>query len=353
MKVSQLGEIKLIQRLAELVKTKNKSVIAGIGDDSAVIDLGKKDSYFLFTTDTLVENIHFSISYISPFQLGWKAIAINISDICAMGGLPLYALITLGIPKDTKLNWVEELYYGMTKIAEKFNVSIVGGDMVETKPDGKFITVSLAGEVEKECLCLRSHAQVGDLVLASGNFGASCAGLEILKVGAQTDSALYDFFKPLINKHLMPEPQFSVARAIAKSIGSLKKEGLKSALTDSSDGLATDLYNISQASKVAIELEIGKIPIDELTKKAATLLEKDPVDLALYGGEDYNLVFTLPKDYVESGLLENIKKQTQEEISVIGKVVEPENEEPAVFLIYPSGKIEKLIHLGYDHFLTK
>ncbi len=173
MKMEEIGEFGLIERLAKNFSPDDPRVIAGIGDDAAVIKT-KGNKFALFTIDTLVENIHFTLDALTPYQIGWKALAANLSDIAAMGGLPQYALISLGLKPGTSIKFVDGLYRGIKTLAGKYGVSIVGGDTVQS-PHQLTITIALSGEVEKKHLVLRSGARAGDRILVTGDLGASAA----------------------------------------------------------------------------------------------------------------------------------------------------------------------------------
>ncbi|MCX7920282.1 MAG: thiamine-phosphate kinase [bacterium] len=337
MKINQIGEFELIERLARSLDKPGANVIVGIGDDAAVIDIGTSE-YLLFTTDMLVENIHFSRKYATGYQIGWRAIAANISDIAAMGGLPGVAAVSLGVAGDVEVEWVEEVYKGMRELAAKYKVDIIGGDTVSSPQI--IINIALTGQVSISNLSLRSHAQLGDLILATGDFGGSAAGLELLQNIPSEIRNPKSELNYVIARHLTPEPRIEASQIIAS-------HPLCHALTDSSDGLASDLRNIGLASGVGAKVYADKIPIHGTTKKVAELANKNPIEFALQGGEDYELVFTMPPDAALDVKTE-VEQKLNLPISILGEIVPKEQ---GITLIHPDGSSELLTRFGYNHFI--
>lgn len=270
--ISDIGEFGLIERIAEKIKEK-KGLIKGIGDDCAVLDNG--DDFTLLTTDMLVSGDHFNRNWHTPWQIGWKSIIVNVSDIAAMGGLPEWALVSVALPDDVDYEYVDEIFKGMIDASEKYDFSIIGGDT--THGDLLVINITLIGKVEKENLCMRGDAEVGDLICVSGDLGKSWAGLELLRAG---EEGYTDF-------HLEPDCRLNLARKLAPNV---------SAMIDVSDGLASEVNHICDESSVGASVEKEKVPISERTKEAGKILGKDPMFWALSGGEDFELVFTIPKE---------------------------------------------------------
>ncbi|MBI2656218.1 thiamine-phosphate kinase, partial [Candidatus Woesearchaeota archaeon] len=273
MKIQDIGgEFGLIGRIKDKIKLYSKDVVVGIGDDTAVLKYDK-DNYLLFTTDMLVENDHFSLKYSTPEQIGMKAIEQNVSDIAAMGGLPKFAVISLALPNNVSVEFVDELYKGINKKSKKYKISIVGGNITHSKEI--VVNVALIGFVEKEYLTLRSEAKVSDLIFCSGDVGKSSVGLELLKNNKNGNS---------IKKHLEPECRLDLARKLAKF-------GINS-MIDVSDGVASEIKHICDGSDVGAVIHADKIPISKDTINDAKKISKNPLDFALYGGEDFELVFT-------------------------------------------------------------
>ena len=320
MKLSDFSEIELIGRISRKIKLFSKDIIKGIGDDAAVVNYNEQ-YYLLLTTDSLVENVHFS-KFFTPEQIGMKAIEINVSDIAAMGGFPKYALVSLIIPRSTNVDFIDKLYDGMNKTAKKYRISIIGGNL----SNGKEISVAIAmlGFVEKRNLCLRSNAKANDLIAVTGNLGASAIGLQLLKAKMKGNS---------INHHLNPKSKLNAARLLAKY-------GIN-AMEDISDGLSAEIRNICNESKTGAVIYKEKIPISKNTVIDSKKLNKDPYDLALYGGEDFELVFTINNGKLKK--LDKIKNKIK--FTVVGKILPKKD---GVYLL-DKNKKTKLNH-GYEHF---
>ena len=320
MKLSDFSEIELIGRISRKIKLFSKDIIKGIGDDAAVVNYNEQ-YYLLLTTDSLVENVHFS-KFFTPEQIGMKAVEINVSDIAAMGGFPKYALVSLIIPRSTNVDFIDKLYDGMNKTAKKYRISIIGGNL----SNGKEISVAIAmlGFVEKRNLRLRSNAKANDLIAVTGNLGASAAGLQLLKAKMKGSS---------VNYHLNPKSKLNAARLLAKY-------GIN-AMEDISDGLSAEIRNICNESKTGAVIYKEKIPISKNTVIDSKKLNKDPYDLALYGGEDFELVFTINNGKLKK--LDKIKNKIK--FTVVGKILPKKD---GVYLL-DKNKKTKLNH-GYEHF---
>lgn len=329
--VEEIGEFALIKRIATLLGPPSKKVVVGIGDDAAVIAAPRNG--LILTTDSLIEGIHFNLQFISPYQLGYKALAVNLSDVAAMAGIPTYALVSLGLPPRTKVEWVEDFYKGMKELAEEFGVQIIGGDI--SKSPTHLISLTLLGEVELQKVKKRALAQVGDLLLVTGKLGASAAGLELfLHPRLDFDSAETEKLK---QAHLKPRPRINEARLAAE-------KGCH-ALEDISDGLAGEIHHICEQSGTGALLREDKIPLAPGVSEVAKALGKEPLEFALSGGEDYELVFTAPPDKIE-GMIEAIHNRTGTLVTVIGEI---KSSQEGIFLL-SSGKRKELSSIGYEHF---
>ncbi|MFZ5943545.1 MAG: thiamine-phosphate kinase [Bacillota bacterium] len=337
MKVKDIGEFGLISTFAQNCIFNKSELIVGIGDDAAVLPLDK-DNYLLAASDMLIENLHFLTNSSTPFQIGYKAIAVNFSDIAAMGGWPTGVLISLGIPPYTSVDFIEEIYFGMKEICSKYNANIIGGDTVSTIND-IIINVSVLGKVKKNELHLRSHAKVNDVVFCTGTLGDSAAGLAIIK-SKDKDITLPPSVKNiLLKKHLAPEPCL-----IESKVLNIHK-GLN-ALNDISDGLASEIHEIAEASNVGIYLYPEKIPISNEAKLASDSLGINPLDWALYGGEDFQLVGTISSHNFDQ-IKDIFKRKLGREIYDIGKVTDL----PGVYFIdRKSNKRKEIDKKGYNHF---
>jgi len=327
MLIKDVGEFDLIKRMSDGLASPCRPVIAGIGDDSAVLrpPTGRLQ---LVTTDMLVENVHFRLDFANPFQIGWRSLAVNISDIAAMGGEPTYAFVSIGLPRETTVEFVDELYSGMRKMAESYSVDIVGGDTVSAPQ--VVINIALLGEVESENLILRSRAKTGDALAVTGDLGGSEAGLTILKRGLPIKGT---------KKHLMPIPRVPEGRSLAKS-------GYVTAMIDVSDGLASEAHHICEASGTSAELYLDNIPLFDSVRHVAKHTGRNPYDFALYGGEDYELLFTCPQDKV-AHLAEDISRTCGTPVTVVGRIVDISH---PITMQDASGKIMPLKPRGYDHF---
>jgi len=322
MKIKDIGgEFALIERLCGDIPRKN--VVVGIGDDCAVLDFDEKH-YLLVTTDMLVEKDHFRRDWYSPYQIGKKAMEANVSDIAAMGGFVETAFVAISLTGDMDVEFMDELYRGMKDVCEKFDFVIAGGD---TTHGGLFVvTITLLGKVEKESLCLRGHARPGDIICVSGDLGKSWAGLELLLAGRKADT---DGLKQAVQDHLEPSCRMDIARNLAPHVN---------AMIDVSDGLASEVNHICDESGTGAVVHKDKIPLSGSTRGAGRLLGKDPYSWALNGGEDFELVFTIPEE----------KLKTIEHLGpvVVGRVLE---EKEGRWLEGSDGK-RVALKGGFDHF---
>ncbi|MBP2655753.1 MAG: thiL [Firmicutes bacterium] len=327
MKLNEVGEFGLIDLIKEGAVVDPASLVAGIGDDAAayIPSPGKLE---LLTTDMLVEKVHFDLTTTSPWQLGYKAVAVNLSDIAAMGGRPRHIIVSLGLPADVAVEFVVNLYNGMKEICREFGVNIVGGDTVAS-PHGLVINVAVTGEVEPTAIVKRSGAKPGDVVVVTGTLGGSACGLELLSRRGWED---YDFAWPLVMAHLTPRPQVSIGQKLA-ALGATSAD-------DISDGLASEANELAKASGVRVRLYAEKIPLAPELEQAAQMLGKRALDYALFGGEDYQLVFTIGPERF-AGLPQDAGRFT-----AVGEVTEGEG----ATLAYQAGKAVKLKPKGYNHF---
>ncbi|MGC9082058.1 MAG: thiamine-phosphate kinase [Anaerolineae bacterium] len=336
MRIRDIGEFGLIDRIARSLPAPGKGVIVGIGDDVAV--LKSSEHHILATCDIQVEGVHFLREKITPYQLGRKAVAINVSDIAAMGGVPRYLLVSLVLPKETEVGFVDGLYKGLQEECARWGAEIVGGNMAHS-PDGIIVDLFLLGEVEPECLLLRSGARVGDRVLVTGTLGDSAAGLALLLNSGMVCPDIHREF--VLRRHLTPTPRLGEGRAIARS-------GLATAAIDVSDGLASDIGHICERSGVGVRLWAEALPLSDAARAVAGAAGADPLEWALFGGEDYELLFTAPADRAEE-LARRVREETGTPVSVIGEVVPTEE---GMSLIWADGSVRPLRKGGWDHFRT-
>ena len=311
MDLSKLGEFGLISRFQSRLKHKSPRVIQGIGDDCAVFS-PNKDNYQVLTTDALVETVHFNLKTHTAEQLGWKTLAVNISDIAAMGGRPQFAVISVAIPKRFPVDFLDQLYKGLDRACRKYQVALVGGDTVAS-PKHLFINLALLGETRKKRVFTRSGARPGDAIFVTGTLGDSAAGLHILKSPKRKWQGPEAQRKKLVQRHLKPEPRVATADWLARSRHKV------SSMIDISDGLTQDLGHILTAGRVGAELWEPQLPISKPLLKHSLMNHLSALDWALAGGEDYELLFTLPHEDVNKLKIESITK-TGQPVTQIGVI---------------------------------
>ncbi|MGI9536372.1 MAG: thiamine-phosphate kinase [Desulfocapsaceae bacterium] len=285
-------------------------LIKGIGDDCAIFD-PPDDLSWLATTDILVENVHFDRSWHPPHLLGRKSIAVNLSDIAAMGGTPHYALVSIAISDQLGKGWIEKWSAGAAEILEEFGCTIIGGDTV--KGPALTINIVILGSGVKHRIIRRSSASAGENIYVSGDLGSAAAGLEICRTPALFESFTKDELQPLINKHLNPTPRLWLGQELAAS-------GMVGAMQDISDGIATDLAHICRQSGVGAEIEASLLPGSEVLERVCHHLDSNPIDLKVAGGEDYELVFTVKKGRDEE-LLALLRENGREQVYMVGRTV--------------------------------
>ncbi len=334
-RLGDIGDMGLIKLLSKDTIVSPAGVRVGIGDDTAVLELGE-DRLLLATVDMLLEGEHFLPGTMPSKALGHKALAVNLSDIAAMGGVARHALVAIGIPADREVEEIEAIYAGMKELARQHGVNIVGGDTVHS-PQGLVLSITVLGEVEEKNLTLRSAAQVGDKILVTGDLGKSQAGLTLLlaKGALPLPAAVV---REAEEAHYYPQPRLREIRALLAT-------GAVRAVNDVSDGLAKDLGEIAESSGVGAELWPEEIPISTSTRAVAAAAGGDPLAYALYGGEDFELLFTAAPGGVEALLA--CGKREGIPLKVIGEV------KPAaagLTLRWRDGRIQGLRPGGWDHF---
>lgn len=312
--ISQLGEFGLIDRLTKDLKVINESTLKSVGDDAAV--LSYPDSRVLVTTDLLLEGVHFDFTYVPLKHLGYKAIAVNLSDIYAMNGTPRQVTVSLGISQRFTVEHIEELYAGMRLACEVYGVDIVGGDTTASK-QGLVISITCIGDAKEDEIVYRDGAKDTNLICVSGNLGAAYMGLQLLEREKVASNGRRDFvpdFKGkeyLIERQLKPEPRRDIIEA-------LRKAGVKpTSMMDISDGLSSELIHICKGSHAGCRIYEERIPIDYQTAVMAEELNMNLVTAALNGGEDYELLFTVPLSDFE-------KVSKIEDVHIIGRITREE-----------------------------
>lgn len=312
--ISSLGEFGLIDHLTKNIELHNASSVLGVGDDAAVIDHFGKQT--VITTDMLVEGVHFDLMYTPLKHLGYKSVVVNLSDIYAMNATPTQIVISLGLSNRFSLEAIDEFYEGVYAACEKYEVDLVGGDTTSSQK-GFIISVTAIGEVTPDQFVRRSTAKKGDLLCVSGTLGAAYVGLLFLerekKIYLESPAVQPDLEGEsyVIGKLLKPEARKDIIEFLASS------EIMPTSMMDVSDGLSSEILHLCKQSQLGCVLYEEKIPVAEQMKMAAFKFEIDPTACALSGGEDYELVFTIPPTEYEKLVL-------NEEISVVGYMTEPE-----------------------------
>ncbi len=334
-----------IQRLAG-APIKDPSVLVSIGDDCAVV-APSPDCHLIITTDTLVESIHFDLDYFDPWHLGRKTAAVNLSDAGAMGGNPRWAFLNLAVRAGLTDRFWDSFSNGLISRLSEYGVSLVGGDTVSA-PDRLSLSLTLIGEVKKGKWLSRSHAQPDDLIYCSGNLGEAAAGLELLRKYKEkrnpfkgrkgTYGISRAVLKRLVNKHLDPEPRVTLGQALAAN-------GMVQAAIDVSDGIATDLAHVCKNSRAGAEVWAREIPVSRALKKTAGILGISPLDLALTGGEDFELLWTV-SEKKES----EVRKIAGEILGYrpfrIGKIVQGNR-----VILKTSQGSKDITYQGYEHYI--
>ncbi|WP_455638521.1 thiamine-phosphate kinase [Parabacteroides sp.] len=312
--IATLGEFGLIRHLTEKIELKNDSTVKGVGDDAAILDY--KDKQVLITTDLLLEGIHFDLTYVPLKHLGYKSAIVNFSDIYAMNGKPKQITVSLGLSKRFSIEDLEEFYSGLQLACDIYGVDIVGGD-TSASVTGLCISITCIGEGEKGKIVTRSGAKDTDLVCVSGDLGAAYMGLQLLEREKSVFKGEKDFNPDFTGKEYLLERQLK-PEARKDIIELLDKAGIvPTAMMDISDGLSSELLHISKESKVGCRIYEDRIPIDYQTAAMAEQFNMNLVTAALNGGEDYELLFTIP-------LIDHDKVSDMKGVKVIGHITKPE-----------------------------
>lgn len=335
--LSDLGEFGLINRLKEKVVIRNPETQTGIGDDAAVIENGNELT--LVSTDILAEGVHFDLTYTPLRHLGYKAVAVNVSDIAAMNGIPKQIVVGIALSNRFSLEAIEELYEGINQACEDYKVDLAGGDTTSSR-SGLIISVTVLGEAKKEEVAYRSGAQVNDLICVTGDLGGAYIGLQLLEREKQVFKQDPDMQPQLsdkeyvVRRQLKPEARMDVTY-------DLKELKIKpSSMIDISDGLASELLHICKASNVGARIYEDKLPVDSMTFDTVREFNLDPTTVALNGGEDYELLFT-----VNQSAFDKIKNHP--DITIIGHITDYSD---GVQLITGGGNILPITAQGWVHF---
>ena len=331
MKLSDIGEFAFIDHFAPMFSGEMHTGILGIGDDCAVLPLGNQ-KVGLVTTDMLIENSHFLRNHIPPEDLGYKSLAVNLSDIAAMGGKPLYAFLSLGLPADIEVSWMDLFFTGMRNLCDQTGVQLLGGDTTKSKTH-MIINLLVIGEAAAQAVKFRSSAETGDLICVTGDLGDSGAGLRLI-LEKKPITAEQDI---LVNRHYRPRAHLEEGYLLAGFQG-------VHAMMDVSDGIDSDLQRIMERSGCGARVSIRRLPCSEALREACDCHGWDMYELAATGGEDYCLLCTVHPEVYPSinGAFRNAFRR---DLAVIGEITDKQG------LHYYDGDREiKLTGHGFDHF---
>jgi thiamine-monophosphate kinase len=332
-RLKDLREEGLLDYFRRRLPPSSPRVAIGPGDDAAVVTIppGKK---LLATTDLMVEGIHFTRSGTSPSDLGYKIVAVNVSDLAATGGRPLFALLSLALPPSLEFDFTARLLRGLIRASRKFGMEVVGGDTTSSA-GGIFVGLAVLGVPSGHPLT-RAGAAAGDRLYVSGHLGASALGLDALRRGRRRSG--HPAFKRVIRKHLRPSPPLFLGTALAA-------KSLATSCVDISDGLSTDLAHLCRESRVGAEVFAADLPIRPSTRKAAEYLRCDVLEAALHGGEEYELLFTVRPS--RTGAVEKLARVGGVRITPIGNIVDRRR---GSSVISAGGEKTALSPGGWDHF---
>lgn len=336
--IEQLGEFGLIRLLTKTIRHVNKSSEKGVGDDAAILDM--KGMKTVVTSDILTEGVHFDLVYTPLKHLGYKAVIVNLSDVYAMNAIPTQILVSIALSSKFTTEMIEEIYEGIHLACKIYNVDLVGGDTTSSMT-GLTISITAIGTVSADMITFRSGAKKDDLICVSGDLGASYMGLQLLerekkvfeKSGnLQPDFSGYDY---LLERQLKPEARNDVIQLLAD------KKIKPTSMIDISDGLSSEILHICDASGTGCKIYIDKLPIARETWKLAEELNMEPITASMNGGEDYELLFTVP-------LTDYDKVSAMEGISVIGHITEKKD---GKYIVMPDGSLIEIMALGWNSLL--
>ncbi|MFC1880492.1 thiamine-phosphate kinase [Thermodesulfobacteriota bacterium] len=333
MTLNAIGEFGFIKKISQGCLIRPDNVIRSIGDDAAAFTVAP-GRVSLITTDLLVERIHFIRNSISGFDLGYKSLAVNLSDIAAMGGNAREAFISIAIPPDCTLEYLEALYEGMKNLAARFDVNILGGDTTSSKKD-LIVNIAVHGTVDRAQMLCRDAARPGDIIVSSGCLGDSKAGLHLILNNIPTDT---EDLQALYRAHVLPEPHLHEGRFLASQPGT-------HAGIDTSDGLSSDLAHVAEESHVGATLYSDQIPVSESLLKFCSRFDFDPVEYALSGGEDYTLLCTVAPENAEETAAK-FQAEFKRPLFRIGEI----NDKNRLDVVYPDGSSKPIALTGWNHF---
>lgn len=333
--IAELGEFGLIDELTVGFKPQIKSTILGVGDDAAVIEASKSTA-FLLTTDTLVEGVDFDLRYFPPKHLGYKVVTKGISDIVAMNAIPEQITVSVAVSSKISVEFLKDLYDGIAFACKEAEVDMVGGDTVASV-NGLVINISAVGRAKKEAVVRRSGAKINDLICITGSLGAPYMGLKLLQresrvlEGLPGEKPQFEGFEYLLERYLKPRARYDIVRSMAQ------ESIVPTSMIDITDGLASDLMQICRCSLCGARIYLDRMPIAKQCSAFGEQMNIDPITAALNGGEDYELLFTLPLEMHD-------KVAAIGCIDVIGHITAPET---GCFLVTPDGSEIELRAQGF------
>ncbi len=333
MKLSEIGEFGFIERFTHRFEDLITPPAMGIGDDCAILPADEFTDYVI-TTDMLVEDIHFIRSKITPFNLGYKALAVNLSDVAAMGAKPISSFLSIGIPANVEVEYLDELMEGYHQLSEKHHLPLLGGDTTRS-PDKLIINISVIGSIEKNKSRLRSMACSGDIIAVTGYLGDSATGLKII-LENYPSTYLTDYF---VQCHNRPRAAVEEGQWLGKQTG-------VHAMMDISDGIASDLKHILKASGKAGIIEINKLPISSQLIEYSAEKRLNITQLATTGGEDYHLLVTIEDSKFEM-ISESFKQKFEKPLFAIGRIQEGK----PLIQYYNNGELQSEPGSGFNHFV--
>jgi thiamine-monophosphate kinase len=334
--MAQLSEDGLIDTIRTLLSGTFPGVVVGPGDDAALVEQGS--GLAVLTTDLMVEGVHFDPVMVAPRDLGYKGLVVNVSDVAAMGGSPRYALVSLGLHPDVAPAWVVELFGGMREAADEHAVALVGGDL--SRSERTVVSVAVSGEVAKHHAVTRSGARPGDRIVVTGTLGAAAGGLCLAMDGSK---AAHDLLAEPWARGLLAAQARPVARV---GEGQTLAQAGATAMMDVSDGLAKDLGRLCRASDVGAAVILGSVPVAQALRQLASALSSvDPLRLALTGGDDYELLATLPHEAVERTAAK-LMERFGTALTEVGEI----REGRGLVAVRDDGSERPLEPEGWDHF---
>lgn len=337
--ISELGEFGLIERIAAKTTLKDPGTVMGIGDDAAVINGDNNEIVKLLTSDMLLEGIHFDLTYFPLNHLGYKIIAVNVSDIAAMNGIPKQVILNIGLSNRFSVEAIDALYEGIHAACKNYKVDLVGGDTTSSA-SGLVISATVLGEVKKEMVVFRNGAKEGDILCVTGDLGAAYVGLQVLEREKQVFLSnpemqpQLDQYQYIVQRQLKPEARMDIIHELREL------ELIPTSMIDISDGLASEIFHLCEKSGTGMTLYEENIPVDKQSYDTAFEFNLDSLTCVLNGGEDYELLFTIKK-----GDQEKLKKHP--DIHFIGQV---EPKDKGIHLITKNKNVVPLKAQGWEHF---